>query len=63
MSATVNVKQDEWKNVGEWVFENREYFTALSFLPEDLGSYIQTPYEDITEKQFNEMINNYMMLI
>jgi len=56
VSATVNVKQDEWKNVGEWVFENREYFTALSFLPEDLGSYIQTPYEDITEKQFNEMI-------
>jgi hypothetical protein len=26
----------EWQEVGEWIFENKEYFTALSFLPEDL---------------------------
>jgi ribonucleoside-triphosphate reductase len=52
VSATVNIKENEWKDVGSWLFENREYFTALSFLPEDLGSYTQTPYESITAEEF-----------
>jgi ribonucleoside-triphosphate reductase (thioredoxin) len=36
VSATVTIKQDEWDTVGEWLYENKEFFTALSFLPEDL---------------------------
>ena len=28
----------------------------MSFLPEDLGSYKQTPYESITEEEYNKMI-------
>ena len=54
VSATVNIKQDEWATVGEWLWDNKEYFTALSFLPEDLGTYTQAPFETITEEQFNE---------
>lgn len=57
VSATVTIKPNEWDKVGEWVYENREYYTALSFLPEDLGSYTQTPYEDITEEKFKELIS------
>ena len=54
VSATVTIKQGEWAEVGDWLYENKEYFTALSFLPEDLGTYVQAPFETITEDQFNE---------
>ena len=58
VSATVNIKQEEWGTVGEWLWNNKEYFTALSFLPEDLGTYTQAPFETITEEQFNERIGH-----
>jgi ribonucleoside-diphosphate reductase alpha chain len=58
VSATVTIKQDEWDMVGEWLYENKEYFTALSFLPEDLGSYKQPPFETITEEEFNEAVKS-----
>ena len=58
VSATVNIKQDEWATVGDWLWENKEYFTALSFLPEDLGTYTQAPFETITEEQFKERIGH-----
>jgi len=58
VSATVNIKQEEWSTVGEWLWENKEYFTALSFLPEDLGTYTQAPFETITEEQFNERVKH-----
>jgi ribonucleoside-triphosphate reductase (thioredoxin) len=58
VSATVTIKQDEWPAVGEWLYENKEYFTALSFLPEDLGTYKQAPFETITEEEFNEAVKS-----
>ena len=58
VSATVTIKQDEWTEVGEWLYDNKEYFTALSFLPEDLGTYKQAPFETITEEQFNEAVKS-----
>jgi ribonucleoside-diphosphate reductase alpha chain len=58
VSATVTIKQGEWADIGEWLYENKEYFTALSVLPEDLGSYVQAPYETITEEQFNEAVKS-----
>ena len=56
VSATVTIKPNEWDKVGEWVYENREYFTALSFLPFSDHTYIQAPFEDIDEIKFNEMV-------
>lgn len=58
VSATVTIKNDEWSAVREWLYENKEYFTALSFLPEDLGTYKQAPFETITEEQFNEAVKS-----
>lgn len=58
VSATVTIKQGEWGKVGEWLFTNRNYFTALSFLPEDLGTYIQAPFETINEEKYNEIISH-----
>jgi len=45
---------NEWDSVGEWVYNNKDYFTALSFLPEDTGSYVQAPFESITKEKFEE---------
>jgi ribonucleoside-triphosphate reductase (thioredoxin) len=58
VSATVTIKQDEWDTVGEWLYENKEFFTALSFLPEDLGTYVQAPFETITKQEFNEAVKS-----
>jgi len=55
VSATVTIKQDEWAEVGEWLWENQNFYNGLSFLPEDLGSYQQTPFETIDEKTYLEL--------
>ena len=62
VSATVNIKQDEWGPVGEWLWENKQYFTALSFLPEDLGTYTQAPFESIDEATFNDRVQHLHLL-
>jgi ribonucleoside-diphosphate reductase alpha chain len=56
VSVTVSIKPDEWQEVGDWMWENRENFTALSVLPYSDHSYIQAPFEDITEEQYNELV-------
>jgi len=56
VSATVSIKQNEWKTVGEWMWENKDHYNGLSVLPYDGGTYVQAPFEDITKKQFEEMI-------
>ena len=55
VSATISVKQDEWDQVGEWMWKNKNTFNGLSVLPYDNGSYTQAPFEDITESKFKEM--------
>jgi len=56
VSVTVSIKPGEWQEVGEWMWANRDSFTALSVLPYSDHTYIQAPFEDITEAQYNEMV-------
>ena len=58
VSATISIKNDEWINVGEWMWENKEYYNGLSVLPFDGGSYSQAPFEDITEEQYNNLVGH-----
>jgi ribonucleoside-triphosphate reductase len=58
VSVTVTIKPDEWVGVGEWMWDNRENFTALSVLPYSDHSYMQAPFEDITEEQYKEMVGH-----
>lgn len=55
VSATVTVKNHEWKMVGDWLWDNQSNYNGLSFLPEDLGSYPQTPFETTDEATFLEL--------
>jgi ribonucleoside-triphosphate reductase len=47
---------NEWDVVGEWMWDNREFYNGLSVLPYDNGSYTQAPFEDITKEKYEEMI-------
>lgn len=58
VSATISIKEDEWDGVGEWMWENRDGYNGISVLPYDGGSYKQAPFEDITEDQYNEMVEH-----
>lgn len=54
VSATVSVKPDEWEGIVEWMWENKDTFNGLSVLPYDGGTYVQAPFEEITEEEFNK---------
>ena len=58
VSCTVSVKEDEWDKVGEWMWDNREYYNGMSVLPYFGGSYKQAPFEDIDEQTFEGMFIN-----
>ena len=47
-------KIDEWEAVGEWMWDNREFYNGLSVLPYWGGTYSQAPFEDITEEEYNK---------
>ena len=53
------LKEEDWELAGEWMWENREYYNGLSVLPYDGGTYVQPPFEDITEEQYNTMFLHF----
>ena len=55
-SVTISVKEDEWLDVGAWVWNNFNDISGISFLPWDGGTYKQAPYEECTEQEYNEML-------
>ena len=55
VSATISLKDKEWEQAGEWMWENRNNYNGLSVLPYDGGTYTQAPFEDITKAKYNEM--------
>jgi ribonucleoside-triphosphate reductase len=57
VSATISLKDNEWDEVGEWMWENRDFYNGLSVLPYDSGTYQQAPFEDCTKEQFEELFS------
>jgi len=55
VSATISLKENDWDNAGEWMWENRNHYNGLSVLPYDGGTYVQAPFEDITKKEYDKM--------
>jgi ribonucleoside-diphosphate reductase alpha chain len=51
-SVTINVKEHEWIEVANWVYENWEYIGGISFLPFSEHTYKQAPYQDCTEADY-----------
>ena len=55
-SITVSVKEDEWMDVGAFVYANFETMSGVSFLPMSEHTYQQAPYQDCTEEQYNKLL-------
>ena len=55
-SVTISVKEDEWMEVGAWVWKNFDNISGISFLPYDGGSYKQAPYEECTKEEYEKLL-------
>lgn len=58
-SITVTVREHEWPKVGAWVYDHFDQLSGVSFLPYDGGSYVQAPYEAVSEEtlvKFEELM-------
>lgn len=55
-SATIYVKEDEWLDVGAWIYRNFDKVSGLSFLPNSEHIYQQAPYQDITKAEYEEWV-------
>jgi ribonucleoside-diphosphate reductase alpha chain len=49
------LKDDEWVECGQWMWDNRAEYTGISVLPYNGGTYQQAPFEDCTEEEYLEM--------
>lgn len=56
VSCTISVKDVEWNDLAEWMWDNRDNFNGIAVLPYDGGTYQQAPFEDITESRFNDLV-------
>ncbi len=55
-SVTVSVGDNEWIEVGNWVYANWEIVGGLSFLPRENHAYRLAPYEAITKEQYEALV-------
>ena len=55
-SITVSVKEDEWMEVGAWVYKYFDEVSGISFLPYSEHTYVQAPYQEVTKDQYEEML-------
>ena len=56
-SVTISVKENEWLEVGAWVFDNFDMMSGVSFLPFSEHTYKQAPYQDCAKEEFEALVN------
>jgi ribonucleoside-diphosphate reductase alpha chain len=55
--VTISVKEDEWMDVGAWVWRHFDEVSGVSFLPWDGGTYRQAPYEECSKEAYEELLS------
>jgi ribonucleoside-diphosphate reductase alpha chain len=55
-SITVSVKDEEWMEVGSWVWKHFDEISGISFLPYSDHTYKQAPYQDATEEEYLDAV-------
>lgn len=55
-SITVHVRDNEWDDVANWLYNNFEYCVGITFLPLFEETYPLLPYQAISEEEYNERI-------
>jgi len=54
-SVTINVRKDEWFEVGAFVYEHFDEMSGVSFLPYNEHTYQQAPYQEIGKSEYEEL--------
>lgn len=55
-SVTIQVKDNEWMEVGAFVYKHFDEMSGVSFLPYDSGTYQQAPYQEVDESGYSEVM-------
>jgi ribonucleoside-triphosphate reductase len=55
VSCTISLKDDEWGGCIDWMWSNRNEYNGISVLPYNGGTYVQAPFEDISEAKYYEL--------
>tara|TARA_R110000824_G_scaffold80564_1_gene202647 strand:- start:13466 stop:15331 length:1866 start_codon:yes stop_codon:yes gene_type:complete len=61
-SMTVYVRDDEWFEVGNWVYQNWDIINGVSFLPYSGGKYQLAPYEEIDHRTYERLIKGLPLI-
>ena len=62
-SVTISVKEEEWLQVGSWVYDNFKYMSGVSFLPFAEHTYKQAPYQDCTKQEYEVLLKSMPKLV
>ncbi len=54
-SVTISVREEEWLEVGAWVWQYFDEISGISFLPHSDHSYVQAPYQDCTKEEYDAL--------
>ena len=55
-SVTISVKENEWMQVGSWVYDHFDEVSGISFLPFSEHTYQQAPYQDIDKDEYKKFL-------
>ena len=55
-SVTISVKDNEWMDVGAWVWKYFDEISGISFLPHSDHSYVQAPYQECTKEEYQDLL-------
>jgi ribonucleoside-diphosphate reductase alpha chain len=55
-SVTINVKKDEWFEVGAFVYKYFDEMSGVSFLPFNEHTYQQAPYQDCDKEAYEALL-------
>ena len=55
-SVTISVKDDEWMDVGAWVWKYFDEISGISFLPHSDHTYVQAPYQECTKEEYQALL-------
>ena len=55
-SVTISVRDDEWLEVGAFVYKHFDEMSGVSFLPHSDHTYQQAPYQDCSKEEYKELL-------
>ncbi len=56
-SVTINVRKDEWFEVGAFVYKYFDEMSGVSFLPYNEHTYQQAPYQEVEEVKYKDLLS------